>query len=1098
VTPKDGRGGWMASVPRWSLFAARRRSNAESRSPSRRGRPLPRRSTVAVLAFAAIAAVTLLQGAGATITTQTLAPVADAYVNKNKPNTNFGTNSKLKVQASPTLRSYLRFNVQGISGTVTRATLRLNAASGSTAGFDVRGVSNNAWGETTITYANAPPTAATASGSSGPYSSGQWVSIDITPLVVGNGLVSLALTANTSSTSLNSREASSSLRPQLVVETTDNVRPANTSPPTISGTAQEGQTLTASSGTWSGSPPLSYSYQWRRCDKIGGNCVDIAGATGQTYALVPADVGATIRVAVTASNDLSSTAGSAPTTIIAAAPPANTSPPTISGTAQQGQTLSASTGTWSGTAPFTYAYQWRRCDTGGGGCADIAGATATTYTLVAADLATTIRVAVTASNAAGSALASSSQTQVVAPPPAPPTNTSLPTISGTTQDGQTLSGSTGTWSGTPPFTYAYQWRRCDTAGANCVDVTGATGKTYALGPADVGKTIRVAVTATNRGGSTTATSDPTAVVAAAPPVNTSPPAIAGTAQQGQTLSASTGTWSGTAPFTYAYQWRRCDTGGGGCADIASATTTTYTLVAADLGRTIRVAVTASNSAGSSSQSSAQTAVVAASATPPVNTSPPTIAGTAQQGQTLSASSGAWSGTAPFTYAYHWRRCDTGGGGCADIASATTTTYTLVAADLGTTIRVAVTGSNSAGSSVASSIQTPTVTAAGSVGFRDQSFSGAGVAPTGSKPESKLWWNDGSWWASMWAGSGQGFHIFRLNLGTQSWTDTGTQLDDRSGTRSDALWDGSHLYVASHVFSTCGCSTPAAGFPSRLYRYSYNVTTKSYTLDAGFPVQLNNTKTETLVIDKDSTGTLWATWAQSNKVMVTHTQNGDDHSWATPFVLPVAGASTLSSDDISSVVAFGGNKIGLMWSNQTDSTMYFAYHLDGAADSSWTANPALSSPLYADDHINLKSLQSDGSGRVFAVTKTSLNDPANPNPNDPLVLLSVFTPGAGWATYPVWRVSDGVTRPILFIDESNFVLHVFASSSTSGGRILEKTSPINSISFVVGTGTVFMKDGGSNSLNDATSTKQNLTSASGLVILASNDATGYYWHNYEPF
>jgi hypothetical protein len=999
VTPKDGRGGWMASVPRWSLFAARRRSNAESRSPSRRGRPLPRRSTVAVLAFAAIAAVTLLQGAGATITTQTLAPVADAYVNKNKPNTNFGTNSKLKVQASPTLRSYLRFNVQGISGTVTRATLRLNAASGSTAGFDVRGVSNNAWGETTITYANAPPTAATASGSSGPYSSGQWVSIDITPLVVGNGLVSLALTANTSSTSLNSREASSSLRPQLVVETTDNVRPANTSPPTISGTAQEGQTLTASSGTWSGSPPLSYSYQWRRCDKNGGNCVDIAGATGQTYALVPADVGATIRVAVTASNDLSSTAGSAPTTIIAAAPPANTSPPTISGTAQQGQTLSASTGTWSGTAPFTYAYQWRRCDTGGGGCADIAGATATTYTLVAADLATTIRVAVTASNAAGSALASSSQTQVVAPPPAPPTNTSLPTISGTTQDGQTLSGSTGTWSGTPPFTYAYQWRRCDTAGANCVDVTGATGKTYALGPADVGKTIRVAVTATNRGGSTTATSDPTAVVAAAPPVNTSPPAIAGTAQQGQTLSASTGTWSGTAPFTYAYQWRRCDTGGGGCADIASATTTTYT---------------------------------------------------------------------------------------------------LVAADLGTTIRVAVTGSNSAGSSVASSIQTPTVTAAGSVGFRDQSFSGAGVAPTGSKPESKLWWNDGSWWASMWAGSGQGFHIFRLNLGTQSWTDTGTQLDDRSGTRSDALWDGSHLYVASHVFSTCGCSTPAAGFPSRLYRYSYNVTTKSYTLDAGFPVQLNNTKTETLVIDKDSTGTLWATWAQSNKVMVTHTQNGDDHSWATPFVLPVAGASTLSSDDISSVVAFGGNKIGLMWSNQTDSTMYFAYHLDGAADSSWTANPALSSPLYADDHINLKSLQSDGSGRVFAVTKTSLNDPANPNPNDPLVLLSVFTPGAGWATYPVWRVSDGVTRPILFIDESNFVLHVFASSSTSGGRILEKTSPINSISFVVGTGTVFMKDGGSNSLNDATSTKQNLTSASGLVILASNDATGYYWHNYEPF
>ena len=101
-------------------------------------------------------------------------------------------------------------------------------------------------------------------------------------------------------------------------------------------------------------------------------------------------------------------------------------------------------------------------------------------------------------------------------------------------------------------------------------------------------------------------------------------------------------------------------------------------------------------------------------------------------------------------------------------------------------------------------------------------------------------------------------------------------------------------------------------------------------------------------------------------------------------------------------------------------------------------------------------------------------------------------------YPIWRVSDGVTRPILFIDESNLVLHIFATSSDSGGKILEKTTPINSISFATGTGTVFMKDGASNSLNNATSTKQNLTSGSGLVILASNDATGYYWHNYEPF
>jgi hypothetical protein len=91
----------------------------------------------------------------------------------------------------------------------------------------------------------------------------------------------------------------------------------------------------------------------------------------------------------------------------------------------------------------------------------------------------------------------------------------------------------------------------------------------------------------------------------------------------------------------------------------------------------------------------------------------------------------------------------------------------------------------------------------------------------------------------------------------------------------------------------------------------------------------------------------------------------------------------------------------------------------------------------------------------------------------------------------------VTRPILLIDESNLVLHVFATSSNSGGTILEKTSPLKTPSFATGTtGTVFMKDGGSNSLNNATSTKQNLTRTTGLIILSSNDSTGYYWHNYE--
>jgi hypothetical protein len=191
--------------------------------------------------------------------------------------------------------------------------------------------------------------------------------------------------------------------------------PANTSPPVVSGTAEEGRTLTATTGSWSGTTPLTYAYQWRRCDSAGANCADITGAAASSYTLTAADVGFTVRAAVTASNSAgSATAVSAPTAVVAAAvPPANATRPTISGTAEQGRTLTADPGTWSGSTPISFAYQWRRCS---GACTDIAFATAQTYTLQTDDVGWAIRVAVIASNVAGSATAESDSTAVVTSP----------------------------------------------------------------------------------------------------------------------------------------------------------------------------------------------------------------------------------------------------------------------------------------------------------------------------------------------------------------------------------------------------------------------------------------------------------------------------------------------------------------------------------------------------------------------------------------------------------------------------------------------------------------------------------------------------------
>jgi hypothetical protein len=203
-----------------------------------------------------------------------------------------------------------------------------------------------------------------------------------------------------------------------------------------------------------------------------------------------------------------------------------------------------------------------------------------------------------------------------APAASPPVNTQPPNISGTPQQGQTLTATTGNWSGTQPIAYAFQWRRCASGGANCADVAGATSASFQVTSADVGHTLRVVVTATNSAGSDTATSGATGVVQSlsAPPTNTAPPTISGTAREDQTLTASPGSWGGTQPITYGYQWRRCDSTGGGCGDIAGATSPTYLVVSADVGRTLRIVVTASNSQGSASATSSATAIVQSNST----------------------------------------------------------------------------------------------------------------------------------------------------------------------------------------------------------------------------------------------------------------------------------------------------------------------------------------------------------------------------------------------------------------------------------------------------------------------------------------------------
>ena len=183
--------------------------------------------------------------------------------------------------------------------------------------------------------------------------------------------------------------------------------PVNTAIPVITGDAYVGYTLTSSTGTWTGDPTPTYTYQWQQ------GTSDISGATSSTYVIQAGDEGSTLRCVVTATNSAgSASANSANTAVVTTvSAPVNTAVPVVTGMAEVGFTLTSSTGTWTGVPTPTYTYQWQR------GTTNISGATSSTYVAQVSDVGSTLRCRVTATNIAGSATANSANTNSVYNPP---------------------------------------------------------------------------------------------------------------------------------------------------------------------------------------------------------------------------------------------------------------------------------------------------------------------------------------------------------------------------------------------------------------------------------------------------------------------------------------------------------------------------------------------------------------------------------------------------------------------------------------------------------------------------------------------------------
>ncbi len=364
-----------------------------------------------------------------------------------------------------------------------------------------------------------------------------------------------------------------------------------------------------------------------------------------------------------------------------------TGSPTISGTPQVDHILTVDTSDIADAdglthASYTWLYQWLR------GSSEIRGATGSTYTLGLADAGKAIKVKVSFTDDANNQESRTSAPTVAVAPPPNTLPTGVPAITGTPQVGETLTVDTSEIAdadGLETAVFRYQWFA--TIGLATVEFHGETSSTYTLGPLSEGLAIKVKVSFTDdRGHSETLTSAATETVIAADP-NSEPtglPAITGPPQVGQTLTADTSAIAdedGLTNVTFEYQWIA------GGSDIDGATGSSYLLTSSDQGQTIQVRVNFTDDADNQeSLTSAETLAVAAKPNTAA-TGEPTISGTPQVEQTLTADTSAISdgdGLSNVSYQYQWLRDG------ADIAGQTNSTYRLVSADQDKTIQVRVT------------------------------------------------------------------------------------------------------------------------------------------------------------------------------------------------------------------------------------------------------------------------------------------------------------------------------------------------------------------------------------------------------------------------
>ena len=443
------------------------------------------------------------------------------------------------------------------------------------------------------------------------------------------------------------------------IESRDAAAEPTTTRPSISpATARVGDALTCSTGVFGGTAPFSYTYAWLN------NGVPIAGATTSAYTAQAGNVGGAISCTVVATNDAGSAQATSDERFIEYTAPQNLTVPTLSGTAQAGQTLTCNQGTWSGHSAPELTNEWMRNGTA------IAGEQASTYDVQLSDQGTTIACRVTATNEGGRDVSASSA--VTIPAVVNPTNTVAPTIAGVARVaiGSPLTCGPGTWTGQPTPSLTPFWLRDGSI--------IAYANPYVVAAADAGSTLTCAVSGENVGGEVTVAATNNRVADPAP-INTSLPivnrATGSTWAVGGTANCARGAWSFAQTYTD-YNWFRNGV-------LVAAGQSTYLLTQSDAGTAITCMVTANGRMGSTQATSAPKLLAAA----PVASVSPSVTGTTRPGRTLTCARGTWSDAT--SYAFSWQVGGLPVGG-------TTNKYIVRSVDVGGIVTCAVRASGPGG------------------------------------------------------------------------------------------------------------------------------------------------------------------------------------------------------------------------------------------------------------------------------------------------------------------------------------------------------------------------------------------------------------------